>query len=98
MPGNQIYMISHTFVPYWKLILFRIKVKLKKHFNENWANPTSCSLFMTSKCNFKCPGCRRSVVGIRQTKDMTLNTVKKLISIYPSINLFTIAGLGEPTL
>jgi len=60
--------------------------------------PHSCSLFMTDKCNFKCSGCSRSVIGIKHFKEMTLTTVKKLLSLYPSIDAFCVAGLGEPTL
>jgi MoaA/NifB/PqqE/SkfB family radical SAM enzyme/GT2 family glycosyltransferase len=61
-------------------------------------DPTFCNLFMTEKCNFKCPGCRRSVVGIGKSKEMTLPTVQRLLSLYPSITRFCVAGSGEPTL
>jgi len=60
--------------------------------------PVSCTLFMTDKCNFKCLFCRRAVVGVKASKEMTLDTVQKLLSLYPSIRSFSIAGLGEPTL
>ena len=60
--------------------------------------PTSCSLFMTDECNFKCPGCYRSVVGVKEKKDMELATVKTMLSKYPSIRSVCVAGLGEPTL
>ena len=61
-------------------------------------NPTFCNLFMTEKCNFKCPGCRRNIVGINKSKEMTLPTVQRLLSLYPSITRFCVAGSGEPTL
>lgn len=60
--------------------------------------PTFGNLYMTDRCNFKCPSCRRNVVGIGTSKEMTLVTVQRLLSLYPSINRFCIAGLGEPTL
>jgi len=60
--------------------------------------PSSCTLFMTNRCNFKCLGCRRSVVGVETSNDMTAATVKKLLSLYPSIRSFSVSGQGEPTL
>jgi len=63
-----------------------------------WAVPTKCSLFMTDKCNFKCKGCYRSKVATNKTNEMGLEPIKKLLSLYPSIRGFTVAGLGEPTM
>jgi len=60
--------------------------------------PHSCSLYMIDTCNFKCPGCYRSVMGIKKPKEMTLATVQKLLSLYPSLDAFCVTGLGEPTL
>jgi MoaA/NifB/PqqE/SkfB family radical SAM enzyme len=53
---------------------------------------------MTDKCNFKCLGCRRNIVGVNAAKEMSLTTVQKLLSTYPSIRSFSVAGQGEPTL
>ena len=59
--------------------------------------PHSCSLYMTDRCDFKCPGCYRSVTEIKKSKEMTLATVQKLLSLYPSLDAFCATGLGEPT-
>jgi len=58
----------------------------------------TCGLFMTDRCNFKCLGCRRSILNVSNSKEIKLNTVKKLLSLYPTIKSFSIAGFGEPTL
>lgn len=60
--------------------------------------PSECSLFMTEVCNFKCKGCRRSVIEIHKAKELQLETVQALVSKYPQIKSFCIAGQGEPTL
>jgi MoaA/NifB/PqqE/SkfB family radical SAM enzyme len=101
---NLEYMLN-TYNPFssyfWKrFIPIPIKRSLK-NFEARMrrrAVPTFCNLFMTDRCNFRCPWCRRQVVGINESKEMTLPTVQRLLSLYPSINRFCIAGLGEPTL
>lgn len=60
--------------------------------------PQTCTLFMTDRCNFSCHGCYRKMIGINKFNDMKLSTVEKLLSTYPSVNSFCVAGLGEPTL
>jgi len=60
--------------------------------------PRECTLFMTDRCNLKCAGCSRAVLGVKEFREMKLGTVKKLLSLYPSIEGFCVAGLGEPTL
>jgi GT2 family glycosyltransferase/MoaA/NifB/PqqE/SkfB family radical SAM enzyme len=60
--------------------------------------PKTATLFLTDKCNFSCRGCRRLQIGIDKSKDMSLSTVQRLLSIYPGIRRFCIAGQGEPTL
>jgi MoaA/NifB/PqqE/SkfB family radical SAM enzyme len=75
-----------------------LKKTIKQLFPKRNLSPTSCGLFMTDRCNFKCLGCRRSFIDIKHSKEMTLGTVKKLLSLYRSIRAFTIAGFGEPTL
>jgi MoaA/NifB/PqqE/SkfB family radical SAM enzyme len=60
--------------------------------------PLSCTLYITNKCNFKCPHCHRNIVGIEQFNEMTLTIVEKLVKLYPSITSFCVAGYGEPTL
>jgi len=60
--------------------------------------PKTCNIFMTAKCNLRCRVCSRFLLGIKEYNDMTLDTVKKLLLTYPSIDSFCVAGLGEPTL
>jgi radical SAM protein with 4Fe4S-binding SPASM domain len=81
-----------------KYIQYNLKKKIRSILFMRKTMPTACSLFMTDRCNFKCIGCRRSVLNVKNSKEMTLNTVKKLLSLYPSIKGFSIAGFGEPTL
>lgn len=76
----------------------RTKEILKQMLHLNMPFPSSCSLFMTDRCDFKCRGCYRSVIRIKESKEMTVTTVQKLLSSYPSLNSFTVTGLGEPTL
>jgi MoaA/NifB/PqqE/SkfB family radical SAM enzyme len=62
------------------------------------SKPKSATLFLTERCNFSCQGCRRHHIGLNKSKDMTLSTVQRLLSLYPAIERFCIAGQGEPTL
>ena len=84
-------------LPYQKRLKENIR-KIKNLFIKMKPVPKACSLFITNRCNFKCKGCRRSVLSVNNSKEMKLNTVKKLLSLYPSIKSFTLAGFGEPTL
>jgi MoaA/NifB/PqqE/SkfB family radical SAM enzyme/GT2 family glycosyltransferase len=77
----------------------KVKKTLKKIFYPNSiSTPHSCSLYMTDRCNLKCTGCYRSVIGINKSNEMKLDTVKKLLALYPYIDSFCVAGLGEPAL
>lgn len=76
----------------------RLKKAVKKILPKGKANPKICSLFMTDRCNFKCVGCRRSVLSVNEANEMKLSTVKKVLKIYPTIKTFSIAGFGEPSL
>lgn len=60
--------------------------------------PTQCSLYMSELCNFKCTGCRRTVIGHDKKGYLTLDDIKILLKKYPTLRSFTIAGLGEPSL
>lgn len=60
--------------------------------------PRSCSLFMTTRCNFRCKGCRRLIDEEVKAIDMEVDVVQRLLSLYPSVKFFTLAGFGEPTL
>lgn len=75
----------------------RFKMILKRTLHL-MPNPHSCSLVMTERCNFECQGCYRSTIGVKKSKEMTLATVQKLLSLYPSLDAFCVAGVGEPTL
>lgn len=86
---------------FWKrLIPNPVKRTLKDLYARfrRIAIPTACTLFMTDTCNFKCHGCRRSVVEVTKSNEMTLGHVQRLLDLYPSINRFCVAGYGEPTL
>lgn len=80
-----------------RLIPHPIKKVLKKLLNPR-AVPTSCTLYMTDRCNLKCVGYNRDAMDIKSHRDMTSASVQELLLLYPSINEFCIAGLGEPTL
>ncbi|OGQ99993.1 MAG: hypothetical protein A2505_05615 [Deltaproteobacteria bacterium RIFOXYD12_FULL_55_16] len=87
---------------FWKQFIPR---QLKKLLREVYmskiqkrALPSAASLYMCDRCNFACTGCRRQHIGIDKSKDMTLATVQRLVSLYPSLNRFCLAGQGEPTL
>lgn len=60
--------------------------------------PRSCTLYMTDRCNFRCAGCSRNIVGVKRSTDMSVGVVEQLLSAYPGIRSFCIAGLGEPAL
>lgn len=76
----------------------KMKGIFKNIFLKRKATPKNCTLFMTDRCNFKCLGCRRSVLNVNDAKEMRLNTVKKVLSLYPKLKSFSIGGFGEPTL
>jgi GT2 family glycosyltransferase/organic radical activating enzyme len=102
--SNQLKVIlsksNRGFNDAWKQwIPKKVKKTLKKIFYPNSIfTPHSCSLYMTDRCNLKCMGCYRNVIGINKSNEMKLDTVKKLLALYPHIDSFCVAGLGEPTL
>jgi MoaA/NifB/PqqE/SkfB family radical SAM enzyme len=53
---------------------------------------------MTDACNLECRGCRRAVIGLPRSNEISVETVERLLELYPEIAFFSIAGLGEPTL
>lgn len=67
-------------------------------FGRQEGLPRTCTLFMTERCNLKCAGCSRSLLGAGSAGDMRLATVKRLLELYPKTGSFCVAGLGEPTL
>lgn len=60
--------------------------------------PTTCTLFMSDSCNLHCSGCRRALLGVPSSENMSLTVLNRVLSLYPSIASFCIAGFGEPTL
>lgn len=60
--------------------------------------PEECTIYFTDVCNFSCEGCSRQTVGKPKHKEMDVETVEKILTAYPSIESFCIAGLGEPTI
>ena len=87
---------------FWKQLIPKpVKRFLKELYIskiQRRSKPKSATLFLTERCNFSCQGCRRQHIGINKSKDMTLLTVQRLLSLYPAIERFCIAGQGEPTL
>lgn len=87
---------------FWKQLVPKpIKRFLKEFYIskiQKRADPISVSLYLTDRCNFNCNGCRRQHIGIDKSKDMSLATVQRLLSLYPTVERFCIAGQGEPTL
>jgi len=57
--------------------------------------PTFSTIYMTSKCNYKCEWCYRQHHLIEEAPDMTIDKVKKLLSLYPSIVGVCVCGFGE---
>jgi MoaA/NifB/PqqE/SkfB family radical SAM enzyme/GT2 family glycosyltransferase len=98
--SNQILKLNRDIVvsSVSSLLPYPVKRILKKTLLRQRAIPNNCSLYMTDRCNFKCPGCRRNVIRVKKSNDMTLVTLQKLLSLYPSLDAFCVAGLGEPTL
>lgn len=85
----------------WKIVTGRLGKLLRRIIESREVAksvPQSCTLFMTDKCNLRCAGCSRSMTGVKPCKEMKLDTVKKMLSLYPSIKSYCVAGLGEPTL
>lgn len=78
---------------------YRVKKILRRILRlDNVSTPHSCSLYMTHRCNLKCQGCYMSTIGVKKSNELTVATVQQLLSLYPSIDAFCVAGLGEPTL
>ena len=78
-------------LPYWLKMILKRKLHLLP-------DPHSCSLFLTERCNFECQGCYRNTIREKESKEMTLATVQKLLSLYPSLYAFCVKGIGEPNL
>ncbi|HWR57696.1 MAG TPA: glycosyltransferase, partial [Thermodesulfovibrionales bacterium] len=70
---------------------------LKTLFSKR-AVPRYSALYMTDKCNLKCRSCSRQTTGLKAGGEIGLGTVHRMVSLYPSVGSYCIAGYGEPTL
>ena len=61
-------------------------------------SPRFLSLYMTTKCNLACKGCKRDVIGSDSHADMSLEIVQNVLNRYPQIQSVSVCGFGEPTL
>jgi MoaA/NifB/PqqE/SkfB family radical SAM enzyme len=59
--------------------------------------PISATLSMTTKCSAKCSFCLRQSKTIEQAPDMTIEKIKDLLNIFPSIKSLCLCGFGNPT-
>lgn len=57
--------------------------------------PVSATLYMTSKCNFKCEWCYRQHHSIEEAPDMDILRVNQLFTRFPTITAVCICGFGE---
>jgi len=57
--------------------------------------PCNATLYLTSKCNFRCPFCKRETC-VKRAPDMNLDTVGDLVARFPSIRAVCMCGFGEP--
>lgn len=65
---------------------------------DSWLHgPYNATLYLTSKCNFRCPFCKRETCET-SAPDMKLDTVGDLFSRFPSIRAVCMCGFGEPLL
>jgi len=60
--------------------------------------PTDLNIYLTSKCNHRCHGCRRSRVAINNTPDVTPELLQEFLDRFGTIKTAAIAGFGEPLL
>ena len=73
--------------------------KVRKEFKRMDAlmeRPNQCTLYLTSKCNFKCDFCLRQYEAIKQCPDLSEQKLKDLMQKFPSLSGFCICGFGEP--
>ena len=70
----------------------------KKFYPIPRISPSSCLLYMTNKCNFEKPKSNMSSIEIQNPINMTIANVKKVLSLYPSLENFRIIDCGETTL
>tara|TARA_Y100000310_G_scaffold128658_1_gene127839 strand:+ start:1103 stop:3667 length:2565 start_codon:yes stop_codon:yes gene_type:complete len=59
--------------------------------------PIEATLYLTSKCNHKCSWCRRTVTEER-APDMSMDLIRRVLSVHQTIKAVCLAGFGEPTM
>jgi GT2 family glycosyltransferase/MoaA/NifB/PqqE/SkfB family radical SAM enzyme len=96
---DRVVEISHALnIPWKQWIPDSVRRTAREIMRERQRySPMDCVLFMTNNRNFKHPGCYGRK-GSGRPREMSLATVQRMLSLYPSINAFFIAGFGEPTL
>lgn len=60
--------------------------------------PNTSTLYLTTKCNFKCSFCKRQHQELKQHPDMTVNIIRDILVKFPTIQSFCLCGFGEPLL
>jgi len=76
-----------------------IKGVVKKIFHiDHKETPRSCLLYLTNKNNLKYIDYYKKNVRLKESNEMKIATIKKMLSLYPNLKVFTITGFGEPTL
>jgi MoaA/NifB/PqqE/SkfB family radical SAM enzyme len=64
---------------------------IESHLNQ----PTSATIYVTSKCNFKCEWCYRQHGFIEEAPDFDISMTRQLMSKFPSIQGVCLCGYGE---
>lgn len=59
--------------------------------------PKKLNIEVTSRCNLNCDMCMRKVL-MEESGDMSLQTYKALLSIFPELESVNVIGIGEPLL
>lgn len=63
---------------------------------DSWLHgPYYATLYLTSRCNFRCPFCKRETCN-PNTPDMPIEVVGDLLARFPSIRSVCLCGFGEP--
>lgn len=60
--------------------------------------PHEVTLYMTSRCNFRCRHCKHATGGAPTAPDMTQAVVSDVLFRFPTIKAACICGFGEPLL
>ncbi len=74
---------------------FSKKIKEFKMIDSFLNEPVQSTLYMTSKCNYKCNFCYRQYHEIQSAKDMNLEILSDFFYKFPSIKSTCLCGYGE---